>query len=633
MRTLRFGWAVALLGAGMAQASPVWIRAQLPQLSVYSDAPQRQVTNFALQYAAFQYAFNTLVAPDGRRCPPSTIILFKKIKTLQGYASSNAAMSADSVNSLTSSFDGNSTTALALDYDTSEALLTVCEDYSTWMLDQLGLYVPLSVRQGVGEYFSTFELDGSECVLGGDDSRYRQPLDHNPEMSWPDFFDVTPESKEYGLFGHATTGVYYSQSWELMHTVFSAPAAGQSRERFRRLIGLLYASPSTLDAVAKFFDTRPNELGMAIHQVSRSRTFRMPFDRTGAEGAMRIEAAPESDVRAELFELLETHDRLAAEVQLDRARALNPHSPVVQVSLAHLAFMNGDALAAIQNMRNAIADGTHDGDAYYYAASARLNDAIGEGRLAIASGGDAAVQAIQELHRSLELRPGTSREYLELGRAYLAAPLVTPSAIADLTPGLSDSRIAGPLSYYIGILDRRLRDPAAARTVFQRIAADPKTGEKLKAAAQAQLNAIAGVARPAVRPTEAPADDYVPTEHHHHKDPPYLLQDITMRVGSQHWNEFRGYLSGLTQKVQDQFEAPGAPDSAPFHGQIGIPILLRSDGTAADVDGQDAPAGTSPVLIAACRKAVKSAQPFGEWESGMTDSMGDAQHVVVLFNF
>lgn len=639
MRAFQVG-ALALGLAGTAQASRVWLRADLPGVEVYSDASQRNVAAFAMQYAAFRQAFDELVAPPGRRSPPATIMLFRNARTLQGYATDMPQEQRETLVNLESTFDGHPVSALALDGDRDEALFTVFESDATWMLQGLGYFLPLSVRQGTGEFFATFELSGDTCILGDTDRRFDNPLNEHGLMPWDHFFSINSSSPEYGLTSHTSNGLYQAQCWLLMHTVLAGTDAADARARFQRLCGLLEQSPSELDAFAAFFHTGRHSLNNGVYSVSSARTLRLPFDRPALERQLRVGPAPEADVRAQLFDLLITHDKLAAEVQLDGARALAPHSAAVNVALAHQALMDGDKSAAAQFYRNAIAAGTRDGAAYYYSASERLDDALGAGALTVGAGGEAAVTAVQELRRCLALLPGYGRAYAELGRAYLAAPKVTRAAIADLTPALADPALKPLMHFYIGLLYRRVGDRVSARQAFTALADNPQAADPLRQAARQQLAALASRPKPAAAPAPAPAaDDDTSSAPDAAGDtdaaaaPALALRDITMRVASQDWNNYRSYLSNLVQKVQEHFQVPDAAKSAAFSGQISIRFTLGSDGSIADMRPPEFPEGTPAALVDACRQAVQSAAPFDAWGDDMTDELGHEQHVSALFDF
>lgn len=608
-------------------------------MEVYSDASQRNVAEFAVQYAAFHHAFDTLIAPPGRHSPPGTVILFRNIRTLQGYAEESPAIKREDLVSLSSEYEGYQVDALALEGDRSEALLQVFDSDATWLLQGLGYYVPLCVRQGTGEFFSTFELRGDECVLGDDDRRYDYPIQNPGFLSWSKFFDVTTSSPEYGLYGHVANGVYQAQCWALMHTVLAAGDGKMARERFQRLVALLADAKSPQDAFCQFFQTRPGYLNSAVDSVSMARTFRIPFPRAAVQAQLRIEPAPESDVRAKLYDLLSAHDQLAAEVQLDHARALNPHSPVVNLALAHQALRNGDKSGAAEYFRTAIAAGAQDGLAYYYSASDRLDAEIGAGAIVVGRGGDAALAAIQELHRSIALLPGFDRSYLELGRAYLAAPHVTRAAIADLEPALQDPELAPNIRFYIGILDRRIGDRAAAKAVFTALAQDNHVRPGLRRGAQEQVEAIEEAAHPRPKPTpvaESDSDRPPVLERGPPQPapppPPYVLQDITLSLGNSNWNTYQSYLGQLVDKVEAQFHAPDAPGAAPFHGKFVLSLTLGSDGGVSDIVSHASP-DVNPALVQACQKALEDAAPFGVWDDSMTDQMGHEQHLALRFNF
>lgn len=630
---------VAALGMATASApgAEVWLRAALPGVQVYSDASQHNVAEFALQYAAFLQSFNAIIAPPGRHGPPETVVLFRRLSTLQSYASTIPAEQRDSLIELRSDFDEHAVSALALDRDRYEALFDVYEGDAFWQLRGLGYFLPLAVRQGTAEYFATFELKGDECILGEGDERYQAPLAGGGLLPWDKFFSIDENSPEYGLKGHSFTGAYHAQCWKLMHAVLTANDAAEAQARFRRLADLIYHSPSYLAAFASFFQTTPSRLDWAMGGLNENRRVRLPFDRAGLESKLRIESAPEADVRAQLYDLLVNSDRLAAEVQLDRAVALAPRSAAVKIAEAHQALRSGDRLTAAQDYRDAIAAGAQDPSAYFHSAVQRLDDALAGSGGHVGTGGDDAVAAVAELHHCLALMPGYSQAYAELGRAYLAVPHVDRSAIADLKPALADPGLAPMIHYYIGILYRRLGDRASAKATFTAMAGDQTTAERFRLAAQAQLAAIAEAGRPAPRPpavTNSPPKRIVEETHAPPPPPPPIVLDrVSLRLASREWNTYSSYVSDLMQKVQDAFQAPNGPHTPAFHGEVAVPFTLSSDGSLSATQPAQSQDGAPPALLRACEQAVQGSAPFAAWGDDMTDALGHEQNVAVVFHF
>jgi len=488
MRTV-FGL-LFLAVAPCAWSAETWLKAETPDAVIYSDASAGDLQDFALRYAEFRHGFNEFIAPEGRRAPPSTILLFRKSETLRGFVSSVRKPAPATLTATTATVDFNSLFALALSGDLNVALITTFESDATWMLRRLGYFVPLWMAQGTGEVLAPTRVRGGQVVIGEQANWLTSHLKHG-FLHWDRFFEMDQHSPEYRVQNGPGQGLYQAQAWALMHLVL---LGGENpRERFQKLAGAVNGTKADLSAVAQFLGVTPEQIGEAVHshvfQV-HPQTRAYPLDVAELRAAIHTSSAPEAEVRVELGDLLQSTGNTAeAQVQYARASALAPNLPLVKEAKARSELAENDQSAAAQDYREAIAAGSTDPNAYLISAEDRLNDI---GREGPGSAGEIATGAIDEIHQAMKLSPGNGAIYAQLARAYYLAGQISEANAEELTPALNDSEFGRIIRYYQALDYERLGLHGASLANLNFILADQNTPAALRESAVRALSRETG---------------------------------------------------------------------------------------------------------------------------------------------
>jgi len=264
-----------------------------------------------------------------------------------------------------------------------------------------------------------------------------------------------------------------------MHWILFADDA--TRERFTALAEKLETT-SGLHAVVETTHTPEDQLRRTIlRHLSHFHTRKVPFDRAALRASFKIAPATEAEVLAQTSNLLAACDKtLEANAELDRARSLAPNHPAVLEALARRAAREGRSEDAANFYRQAIAAGTTSISAYLRSAEAHLDESRNGGSDIAGGAGTNAAQAIDELHRALDLAPGESEAYRLLGRAYYVSPTLSPAQIEELNPGISRGARGEAVRYYRALLYLRIENTPAAIADFRAIASDPSVTEQIR---------------------------------------------------------------------------------------------------------------------------------------------------------
>ncbi len=469
-------------------AAPPWLKIETPDVRIYSDGSKGDVLDFAVHYTAFRQAFKLLIAPPGRMPPPATVMLFRKLDTLQGYLS-QVGRKGDNLVEFTISVGSKEMFALALSGDLEQALTTAFEGDTTGMLRQVGYFLPLWMSQGTGEVLSSLQLGRGNYEIGEDEDRFTQPMEREQPIPWDKFFELSRESEEYRGRKDHFTGIYQAQAWGIMNAVLLG--GGSPRDRFAKLASEVHGRDSDRAAVAALAGVGADRLDRMVWRGRAAHNLKFPFDRAAVRAGLKVVPAPDFEVKVQLADLLAgARDPVAADRMLDEAVALAPNAAAVKEALGRRALRNRDRYAAALVFREAIAAGSVDAQAYQFSAEQRIDDARSNGRDVAGGGGDDALRALAEIHRSLALLPGEMGSYLLLVRALYVAPTVTDAALAELTPALADQDQGAAVRLYRSQIYERLGKVDEEIDDLRLVLADPHAPDPVKESAEAALRRV-----------------------------------------------------------------------------------------------------------------------------------------------
>ncbi len=435
-------------------AAPLWRHIQTPDFVIYSDAAPSDVTEFAVKFSAYHYAFRTLFAAPGHALPPTTVLLFRRSKEFAAHTPKVQNRKTTLVN-YSVDVDGTALLALAVSRDPDEAISRTFEFETIWALRRMGYYLPVWLAQGAGEVLGTVEVSAGKCLIGRESGPYAEQFATNRDtIPWPRFFEIGESSPEYA--GKLATGTFHSQAWALMHWVLLKD--DQTRERFQALAASL-KNMAAIDAVQAVMGEPSDHFRTAIERHLRH--FRAPrllaFDDAAVRASLKITPAAEAEVLAQTSNLLAAAGRIdECNAQLERARKLAPDRPEVKEAWARRAIRENQPDEATRLYREAITAGSKNSAAYLNSATARLDaSAIGNSDRE-GGGGPETLIALREIRHALELNPGSSEAYRLLGRTFWLLPELAGSYVDELSAGITAGEAGSRVRYYRALLYFRL---------------------------------------------------------------------------------------------------------------------------------------------------------------------------------
>jgi hypothetical protein len=226
---------------------------------------------------------------------------------------------------------------------------------------------PLWLSEGLADFFSTLRVAGADAEIGGDLIARRQLLSR---LSWIPLDELLSLTTENALGGNRERGeMFYAESWLLADMLVLSP-------RYRAKFDALRDALRSRRAAGEAFRVAYGESLDEVERDLRAWTVR----RDGAK-AIRVAGGARPARGFETTDLAENAvepllaDTLAAAGEYDRAGTLlaevsraQPRNGEILAALGSVALRRGDASAAREAWKQAIAQGLADADiAYRYA--------------------------------------------------------------------------------------------------------------------------------------------------------------------------------------------------------------------------------------------------------------------------
>lgn len=333
---------------------------------------------------------------------------------------------------------GHARDYIAMQATGADTYRVVYHEYTHLLLRHAGYRVPVWFNEGTAELFSTADAGGSEVRIGDLIPSHILTLRDEKMLDIADLARVDHDSEYYNERGK--TGIFYAQSWALIHMLNFAPEYRPGLANFIQLIlGGEEASRSFQQAFGKSAAVVLQDLK---NYVRNARFEGLRFRATKFD-AGKVSANPVAEVDSQLA----LADLLLAIGKMDNARMLYgqlearyPGHPAVRLALGQFALRTDDFLGARRFFESAIEGGSRDPRLFYdYAMVLRelsqpealvlqnllraisVDDGFFDayqfaGYLYLKSG--SYVEAIRLLKRATELQPGRASVWENLALAY-----------------------------------------------------------------------------------------------------------------------------------------------------------------------------------------------------------------------
>lgn len=359
----------------------IWLRLLSPHFEVLTNAGDKLGREAVQRLEEIHAAF----AP-GASVLPVRVYLFRSGSDLKPYRTADT----------TSGFfqSGPERNLIVIGYAGPETYRVVFHEYVHLVMNHTRARMPQWFEEGTAEFYSTLEVTGGKLRVGRAIPMHVGLLRAGEWLDAGTLFGVTKDSPYYSERGKV--GVFYAQSWALVHMLNLAPGYREGMARFAQ-------GASFEEAFGKTPEAALRDLKEYI-AAGRFRFVDLEYGERAGRVDIPAEPLEETDARLALAALLMETGKLKEAGQAYRKLAReNPDHAGIETALGGLALRQRDHKQARQHLRRAIELGSRQAATYFeYAMLLRE------------SGGDQG-EVAANLRRATELNPNFAEAHFLLG--------------------------------------------------------------------------------------------------------------------------------------------------------------------------------------------------------------------------
>ena len=396
--------------AGIARES--WIHLDSPNFETVSNASRKKSRTLIRELEQFRHVFSELFHLTNDRVPV-TVFIFRNDKSFTPFKPVYEGKPASVAGFFQGGRDRN---VIALNATANEnPLHVIFHEYVHLLTSDTPYPWPVWVKEGLAEFYSTFQVRGRELNLGAPIPRHAETLRKARMYSVENLFSIGYDSPEYNEKGKR--GVFYAQSWALVHYLMLHEKA-KLRPQFVRFVQLLWRGVEPMEAFQQAVEIPFKALESELQNYVRRRSlfaqvFRM--DVVPAAEQIGVTELAESQAQAHLGDLFYYTGHLgAAKVRYKEARRLDPPRLPPREGLALIALHEDDRETARGLLEETSEGGSQNYLVHYYYAEMLMDEVGGQSELS-----QAEFESISgPLRQAIQLAPAFDRPYYLLGRLY-----------------------------------------------------------------------------------------------------------------------------------------------------------------------------------------------------------------------
>lgn len=452
--------------------SEKWVALEAENFRFVSAVSSRQTLEIARDLLRLRAALGKVSDFELQTAKPTRVFVFR---TQHGFGRYCQALLRSKCDTVTGLFvDGSSGDFILLSGDAKGGVdRVVYHELTHQLVANTNSDLPLWFNEGLAEYFSTFRTAGTEAHLGITVEGHLRWLRAEMHLGslrkrlipLRELFAVTSASPIYNE--RTRTGVFYAQSWALVHYLTHNR---DRREQFPHFLRLLRRGLSPEDAVAGAFGMSLSELEQALRTYIRGDTFTYYGQNVGELAIPELpepSAMPQDAVLHQLGFLLvhAPESRAVAERFFNESLAANDRNARTHGDLARLYEATGRMAEADAAYARAVELGSDDADVYLLAGRRMLHRDTGGAR--------------PLFRRATELDPKSANAWCGLGATYLDDTFDRATGIAALEKSLELDPTGEEAAFYLAQLRANDGQFGAARKLARALLART-TSETLK---------------------------------------------------------------------------------------------------------------------------------------------------------
>lgn len=232
-----------------------WFRFNSKNFTVISNADQKDIRRVAERLETFRTVFLQLLPKVRTNASiPNTVVLFKSHDSFRPFKPKYKGKTRDNVGGyFLAGWNGNYI-ALTAEKDGRDPLEIIFHEFVHYIINSNLKNAPLWLNEGLAEYYSTFELsDDGKFVIGTPIPRHIFALKSKPLLSLDKLLAVDHKSPDYNE--SSKVGVFYAESWALVHYMFNGMKDGKGRAQLTDFLRQLAMGKKTDAAFQQSFQT------------------------------------------------------------------------------------------------------------------------------------------------------------------------------------------------------------------------------------------------------------------------------------------------------------------------------------------------------------------------------------------
>lgn len=282
--------AAALLAAVPAAAA--WLRLASANFELLTDAGEKQGREALVRLERIRSVFGG--AAGAKPVPlPVRVFVFKSERAFRAFRPSE---------STTGFFQGGpERNYIAMHGANGEAFRVIHHEYVHMVLNHSAASLPQWFEEGLAEFYSTIDKRGENVVIGAPVENHIRTLLVTPWIGAAEFGAINKRSPLYNE--RDTAGLFYAQSWAMVHMLNMSPPYRRVLPRFAELLEKGYPPPLAFEEA--FHVSWENAVADCKSYV-QARRFTVAQVFHGADAPVEIEVAPmpNSDAALAQVELL-----------------------------------------------------------------------------------------------------------------------------------------------------------------------------------------------------------------------------------------------------------------------------------------------------------------------------------------
>ncbi|HTA46303.1 MAG TPA: tetratricopeptide repeat protein [Bryobacteraceae bacterium] len=344
-----------------AFAADQWLHLATPHFEMYTDVGERSARDAILYFEQVR-SFFTEAAPvrGGVTEFPVRIVIFKNEKQYRPYAMNSFA---------TAYYVGTQWRDYIVMQDAdTEHLPAAIHEYMHLIVRHSGLELPVWLNEGWADVYSTLKPIGKKTALGDLIPGRVQELNGG---KWLDFNTLTSADQHSPYYNEANrAGMFYSESWALVHMLYLAP---DYKQKFPAFVGAILQRKTAAEACQIAYGRSAAQVFADLKSyLTRNQLFGVLFDvkLTKAEEEAVVTPAGDFESGLTLADLLAAlNKRDEAQAAYDRLAKIKPDNAEIPQSLGYLAWRNGNTESARAHFEKAFASGADDPQMCFHLAS------------------------------------------------------------------------------------------------------------------------------------------------------------------------------------------------------------------------------------------------------------------------